>query len=88
MKIVKTVFTFLIASILSAQTEDLTISSIWNYDFHPKRMESINQMTFSNGFTSIDINSNKRISSILFFNYQTTLTDTIISNTNFYMYNY
>jgi dipeptidyl-peptidase-4 len=81
MKIVKTVFTFLIASILSAQTEDLTISSIWNYDFHPKRMESINQMTFSNGFTSIDINSNKRISSILFFNYQTTLTDTIISNT-------
>ena len=47
-----------------SQINDLSISSIWDLEYTPERIESIKQLKNSKGFTRIKIDHEKKISKI------------------------
>ena len=65
-----------------SQINDLSISSIWDLEYTPERIESIKQLKNSKGFTRIRIDHEKKISKILYFDYKLKIVDTLISSSN------
>ncbi len=65
-----------------SQINDLSISSIWDLEYTPERIESIKQLKNSKGFTRIKIDHEKKISKILYFDYKFKVVDTLISSSN------
>ncbi len=80
----RVLFLFLISAFINsnAQSKELSVSSIWNFEFSPERIESIKQLKKSNGFTRIIIDYEKNISKILYFDYKLRTIDTLISSAN------
>ena len=65
-----------------SQINELSISSIVNQVYNPERIESIKQLKKSKGFTRIKIDYEKKISTILYFDYKLKNFDTLISSLN------